>query len=245
MTQTPRSSLPGDGAAATSRPVRSSEGLADQAQAKAGQVAEQAKQQATSQLESQKGRAVDTLATVVQALRETGQQLQQQEQGAVGEYVEQAAERVERVTNHLRARDVPELIADTQEFRSQAARLVCDRRARARISGRPVPDELRSTRGAAAFATPTTTPTTADRHVQLPLPRRPAVSVGIARRFVGPGYCTTAPTIYQPVSALSDPGRIGRLMQTRRDDRSLGELFRRPRPRHGHPGTSGGQPRDH
>jgi len=103
------------------------EGLADQAQAKAsqvvdqaqgaaGQVATQAKEHATSQLETQKGRAVDTLVTVAQALRQTGQQLQQQEQGAVGNYVEQAAERVEHMTNYLRARDVPDLVAETQDF---------------------------------------------------------------------------------------------------------------------------------
>jgi len=126
MTQTPRSYPPGD-AAATSNSGIPAGGLADQAQAKAGQVvdqaqgaasqvAEQAKQQATSQLESQKDRAVDTLVTVAQALRHTGQQLNQQQQGAVGGYVEQAAERVERMTNHLRARDVPELIAETQDF---------------------------------------------------------------------------------------------------------------------------------
>jgi hypothetical protein len=126
MTQTPRSYPPGE-AGATSSSGPSSGGLADQAQAKAsqvvdqaqgaaGQVADQAKQQATSQLESQKGRAVDTLVTVAQALRQTGQQLQQQDQGAVGGYVEQAAERIERLTNHLRAREVPELIAETQDF---------------------------------------------------------------------------------------------------------------------------------
>jgi hypothetical protein len=126
MTQTPRSYPPGE-AAATSPSSASTGGLSDHAQAKAsqvvdqaqgaaGQVAEQAKQQAASQLESQKDRAVDTLVTVAQALRQTGHQLQQQEQGAVGGYVEQAAERVERVTNHLRARDVPELIAETQDF---------------------------------------------------------------------------------------------------------------------------------
>ena len=90
--------------------------LADQAQSTAGQVTDQAKQQATSQVESQKGRAVDTLVTVAQALRQTGQHLHQQDQAAVGGYVEQAAERVETLTNHLRTRDVPQLIAETQDF---------------------------------------------------------------------------------------------------------------------------------
>jgi len=90
--------------------------VVDQAQSAAGQVSEQAKQQASSQLESQKGRAVDSLVTVAQALRQTGQHLQQQDQSAVAGYVEQAAERVETVTNYLRGRDVPQLMADTQDF---------------------------------------------------------------------------------------------------------------------------------
>ena len=91
----------------------------DQAQGAAGQVAEQAKRQATSQLETQKNRAVDSLVTVAQALRQTGQHLHEQEQGGVAAYAEQAAERVEGVTNYLRSRDLPELMADTQEFARQ------------------------------------------------------------------------------------------------------------------------------
>jgi len=90
--------------------------VVDQAKDTAGQVAEQAKQQAASQLESQKERTVDTLVTVAQALRETGQHLQEQEQTAVGGYIEQAAERVETFTNYLRTRDVPALLAETQDF---------------------------------------------------------------------------------------------------------------------------------
>ena len=90
--------------------------VADQAQTTAGQVTQQAKQQATSQLESQKARAVDSLVTVAQALRQTGQHLHQQDQATVGGYVEQAAERIESLTNYLRAREVPELVAETQDF---------------------------------------------------------------------------------------------------------------------------------
>jgi hypothetical protein len=88
----------------------------DHAQHTAGQVTEQAKHQATSQLESQKARAVDSLVTVAQALRQTGQRLREQEQGTVGRYVETAAERVEGLTNHLRSRDVPQLMAETQDL---------------------------------------------------------------------------------------------------------------------------------
>src|SRR5687767_7608030 len=78
----------------------------DQAQNTARQVGAQAKQGATSRLESQKARAVDSLVTVAQALRQTGQHLNEQDQGTVASYIEQAAERVEGLTNHLRAKDV-------------------------------------------------------------------------------------------------------------------------------------------
>src|SRR4051794_17138875 len=89
----PTSAQAGNGSAAEAQEKVGQ--LVEQAQGAAGQVTEQAKQQATSQLESQKGRAVDSLVSVAQALRQTGQRLQQEEQGGVAGYVEQAAERVE------------------------------------------------------------------------------------------------------------------------------------------------------
>jgi len=90
--------------------------VVDQTQDAAGQVTHQAKQQATTQLASQKDRAVDSLITVAQALRQTSQHLHEQEQGMIAGYVEQVAERVERATNHLRSRDVPQLLSETQDL---------------------------------------------------------------------------------------------------------------------------------
>ena len=98
MTQTPRSSPRDESRAASGGRPPSSQGGVDQAQQKvsqvvdqaqgvAGQVAGQAKEQATSQLASQKDRAVDGLVTVAQALHQTGQTLQQQEQSTVAGYV--------------------------------------------------------------------------------------------------------------------------------------------------------------
>lgn len=88
----------------------------DQAQQAAGQVADQAKQQASSQLENQKGRAVDSLVSVAQALRQTSQHLHEQEQGSVAGYLDQIAEQTERFTNYLRARDVGEVVDDTEDL---------------------------------------------------------------------------------------------------------------------------------
>jgi hypothetical protein len=88
----------------------------DQAQHTAGQVARHAKRETTSQLESQKDRATDSLLILAQALRQTGQHLHEQEQGAIAGYVEQTAQRVEQLTNHLRARDIPQLVTETEDL---------------------------------------------------------------------------------------------------------------------------------
>jgi len=91
------------------------EHVTDQAQQTVGRVTEQAKQQVTSQFDSQKDRAVGSLITLAQALRQTGQHLNEQDQGGIAEYVEQAAGRVEDLTNHLRSRDASQLLADTED----------------------------------------------------------------------------------------------------------------------------------
>src|SRR5215216_5007386 len=96
--------------------TQSTSNLIDQTQRTAGQVTTQARHQVTSQLESQKERAVDSLVTVAQAMRQTSQHLHGQDQAAVGEYVDKAAERVEALTNHLRSRDVLQLLTETQDF---------------------------------------------------------------------------------------------------------------------------------
>jgi hypothetical protein len=90
--------------------------VVDQAQHVVGQVARQAKRGTTSQLDSQKDRATDSLVIVAQALRQTGQHLHEQEQGAIAGYVDQTAQRVEQLTNHLRARDVSQLVRDTEDL---------------------------------------------------------------------------------------------------------------------------------
>src|SRR3982074_2283700 len=60
----------------------------DQARESAGKATEQAKLQAASQLESRKDQAIDSLAVLAQALRQTGQHLHEQEQGTIAGYVD-------------------------------------------------------------------------------------------------------------------------------------------------------------
>ena len=82
----------------------------------AGQLMDQAKEQAKPALQSQKERAAGTLGTTADALRKTGQHLREQDQDNVAQYIEQAAERVERFGSYLRGRQVDELVADAERF---------------------------------------------------------------------------------------------------------------------------------
>ncbi|HWE63834.1 MAG TPA: hypothetical protein VHB98_19145 [Chloroflexota bacterium] len=75
-------------------------------------MADQARQQVSTQLNSQKDRATSTLDSVAQALRQTGQQLQDQGQAPIAGYTTKAAEQVERVTRYLNERDVTDLQGD-------------------------------------------------------------------------------------------------------------------------------------
>jgi hypothetical protein len=89
--------------------------VAQQAQQAAGQVANQAKQQTTSLLASRKDQTADSLDSVAQALRQTSQQLQDQ-QGGLSQLGNTAADQVERVSQYLRSRDVNGLVSDAEGY---------------------------------------------------------------------------------------------------------------------------------
>lgn len=93
--------------------------VADQAQQMAGQVVDQAKQQATSQLASRKDQAVDSLGTVAQALRQSGNHLRQNDQHGIAQYADKAADRVEQFTGQLRGKDVQTIVRDVERYARQ------------------------------------------------------------------------------------------------------------------------------
>lgn len=86
------------------------------AQQKASKYAEQGRERAVGQLATQKERASSELGGVAKALRTTGEQLQEQEQGSVAKYVGQAAERTERLSEYLSERDANELVGEVEDF---------------------------------------------------------------------------------------------------------------------------------
>jgi hypothetical protein len=74
------------------------------------------REQAGSQLNTQKDRATDGLGTVAHAVRETTQRLRDDNHETVARYAEQAAEQIERFSQGLKNKDVGELMNDAQRL---------------------------------------------------------------------------------------------------------------------------------
>jgi hypothetical protein len=72
-------------------------------------------QQATSALSSQKDRAADSIKTVIDAVRQTGESLRDKN-GTIAGYADSAASQLERFSTQLRDRDVSELMDEVSAF---------------------------------------------------------------------------------------------------------------------------------
>jgi hypothetical protein len=79
-------------------------------------IADRVRERATAQLSNQKDRATDGLGTVAQAVRQSTQRLREQQHDTVAQYVEQAADQIERFTNGLKQKDVGQIVEDTQRL---------------------------------------------------------------------------------------------------------------------------------
>jgi len=106
---------------------RSTEEIKGQAQAKTGEVIDQAKEktsqvvgqvqeQAKSQLTTQKDRAAEGLGSMALALRQTSQQLQDQNNAPVAQVTNTAADQIEKVSNFLRERDLNDMVIEVERF---------------------------------------------------------------------------------------------------------------------------------
>jgi len=89
----------------------------------AGQVKDQAIQlkdkvaaTATGKLEDQKTQAVSSIGNVADAIRQTGQQLRSNDQEAIAQYIDRAAEQIDQFTGYLRGRDMRQLVGDVESF---------------------------------------------------------------------------------------------------------------------------------
>ena len=85
----------------------------------ASRLIDQVKDKATSQIQAQKERATVGLGSVADAVRQTGRQLRDHQQDGVAEMVEGAAAQLERFSNHLKDRNLDELVGDAQRLARQ------------------------------------------------------------------------------------------------------------------------------
>jgi hypothetical protein len=73
-----------------------------------------------SGFDTQKGKAADGLGSMAQALRQSSEQLRQQNQdGAVSGYIATAADQVERLSGYLRSTKTKEIVANVERFARQ------------------------------------------------------------------------------------------------------------------------------
>jgi len=79
-------------------------------------MVERVRETATKQLTTQKERATDVVGGVAEALRQSTGHLRGQQHTVIAEYVEKAAEQIDRFSTQVRERDVRELMNDVQDF---------------------------------------------------------------------------------------------------------------------------------
>lgn len=77
------------------------------------------RESATAQFSRQKERATDGLGSVAQAVRQSTQQLREQKHDTIAQYVEQAADQLDRLSTRLKDKNVEELVQDAQRFARQ------------------------------------------------------------------------------------------------------------------------------
>lgn len=95
----------------------SSAGVIDQAKETISNVASQAGGKVVSSLDSQKDRAAEGLGNVAQTLRQTSDQLREQNKGAaVHEYIASAADQVDRLSEFLRSTNVNQMVNQVEQF---------------------------------------------------------------------------------------------------------------------------------
>jgi hypothetical protein len=87
----------------------------DAAQGDSGLV-RRVRERATAQLSTQKDKATETLGSVARVVRESTQQLRNQQQDVLAGYAEQAADQIERLSRNLRDKDIGELLDDAQRL---------------------------------------------------------------------------------------------------------------------------------
>ena len=77
------------------------------------------RESATAQFARQKDLATDGLGSVAHAVRQSTQQLREQRHDTIAQYVDQAADQLDRLSTRLKEKNVGELVQDAQRFARQ------------------------------------------------------------------------------------------------------------------------------
>lgn len=92
---------------------RQTEALAEQAKHAAARAAGQAKEQVSSELESRKGKAVETIETVAESIRGTGEKLKG---GPLADVAERAADRIEQMAEQFKGKTAGDMVRVVERF---------------------------------------------------------------------------------------------------------------------------------
>lgn len=92
------------------------ENLANQAQDKAGDVLDKAQETAKTTITQQKGRAAEMVDSIADALHQTGQHLEDNNQAPIANFAHQAATRLEQFSDDLQNKSVDEMVGGVEDF---------------------------------------------------------------------------------------------------------------------------------
>jgi hypothetical protein len=79
-------------------------------------IVERVRERAGAQLSTQKDKATDGLGTIAQAFKRTTEELREQRHDTLAEYVERAADELERLSAGIRNRDIGTMFRDAQSM---------------------------------------------------------------------------------------------------------------------------------
>ncbi len=89
---------------------------ADRTKEQVHELADTAQTQARSMAAQRKSQAASQLSDIAEAFRHSSQALHDQDQDAVAQYTEQAADKLENLAHYIQDRNVDELLGDTERF---------------------------------------------------------------------------------------------------------------------------------
>jgi YHS domain-containing protein/ElaB/YqjD/DUF883 family membrane-anchored ribosome-binding protein len=85
-------------------------------QAEAGRATSRARSKVQSMISEQKGKAAERISSVSNAFRSVSQQLRDQDQAAIAQYADRAANSVDRFSGYLREHDAEEIINEAEHY---------------------------------------------------------------------------------------------------------------------------------